>query len=78
MLQEWDFISSATVLPAVMSTLELAAVQFDPKMLAQGLLGDAKLLGDVGLRDAESRSALYEGSVNVGRLICRSSSNARE
>jgi hypothetical protein len=47
-------------------------------MLAQGLLGDAKLLGDVGLGDAESRSALYEGSVNVGRLICRSSSNARE
>ena len=39
---------------------------------------DRLVFGDVGLGDAESRSALYEGSVNVGRLICRSSSNARE
>ena len=47
--------------------LEFAAVQLAPEMLAQRLLLDAKLLGDVG--DAKSRGALDEGALVCGRHI---------
>jgi hypothetical protein len=49
--------------------LELAAVQFLSEMLAQRLLVDAKLLGDVGLGETKSRSILNERALGVGRLI---------
>ena len=40
--------------------LEFTAAQLIPKMLAQCLLADAKLLGDFGLGETKSRSALNE------------------
>src|ERR1700731_3406235 len=49
--------------------LEFAAVQLDPKMLAQRFLVDLQLLGDVGLSEAESRSVLDERALVCGRLI---------
>jgi hypothetical protein len=49
--------------------LEFAAVQLFPKMLAQRLLLDAKLIGDYGLGDANGRSALDEGALFGSRLI---------
>jgi hypothetical protein len=49
--------------------LKLAAAQLTPKMLAQRLLADAKLIGDFGLCDAESRSPLDEGALVCGRLL---------
>jgi hypothetical protein len=62
-----DRISSARAFPAVMSTLNLPLFQLDPKMLAQRLLLDAKLIGDFGLCDAKSRSALDERALFGGR-----------
>jgi hypothetical protein len=47
----------------------LRAAQFLSKMLAQRLLADAKMLGDFGLGEAKSRSALDEGALFGGRLI---------
>jgi hypothetical protein len=38
--------------------LEFAAAQLVPEMLAQRVLVDLQLLGDVGLSEAESRSVL--------------------
>ena len=42
---------------------EFAAAQLFPKMLAQRLLLDAKLIGDFGLGDAKSRGVLNERAV---------------
>jgi hypothetical protein len=44
-------------------------------MLAQRLLVDLQLRGDVGLGEAESRSALDERALSVGRLIFGSASH---
>jgi hypothetical protein len=67
-----DLISSTRVLPAVMIDLELAAAQLAPEMLAQRLLADAKLLGDVGLGDAKSRGVLNESAGQRSAHIRRS------
>jgi hypothetical protein len=48
---------------------EFAAAQLIPKMLAQCLLADAKLLGDVGLGETKSRGVLNERALGIGRLI---------
>jgi hypothetical protein len=48
---------------------EFAAAQLSPKMLAQRLLVDRQMLGDVGLSEAESRSALDEGALFGSRHI---------
>ena len=53
--------------------LEFAAAQLVPEMLAQRLLVDPQLLGDVGLSEAENRSALDERALSVGRLKFSSS-----
>jgi hypothetical protein len=49
--------------------LEFAAVQLFPKMLAQPLLVDLELIGDVGLADAKSRGVLNESALVIGRHI---------
>jgi hypothetical protein len=38
-------------------------------MFAQRLLVDLQLLGDAGLSEAESRSALDERALGIGRLL---------
>jgi hypothetical protein len=48
---------------------EFAAAQLFPKMLAQRLLLDAKLIGDFGLGDAKSRGVLNESALFGSRHI---------
>jgi hypothetical protein len=52
-----------------MFALKTPPLNSSRKMLAQPLLADAKLLGDVGLGDTKSRSTLDEGALAIGRLI---------
>jgi hypothetical protein len=55
--------------PTLHMGLEDSLVQLLVEMLAQRLLVDPQLLGDIGLSEAESRSALNERALGVGRLI---------